>query len=255
LGFVTATLLVRDANPVAVTRVSAAGGAERVLVTVAGTTAYDAQGRLVPVTPASAEAYDAQSLAFLGRFELGLAGLSGTRPAVGRDGAGHEVAFFASSVRGEAYLLRLEGLYSAVVDPARVAVLRGPSNGIPIDPTLAGGPGGNVAGIALSSDGRTLVVSGFGDLFAYPSPRPGRMYALSLPYDLVADSSFPRGFLPGTSSLATAVGRTLGPCLIAALHPEGPEVFVLVGGAISGTTWLGEGPGSLGTLRTWGRIR
>lgn len=151
--------------------------------------------------------------------------------------------------------MRLDGLRRAVLDPTEVQVLRGPNNPIPIDLEAAGGPGGNVAGVALSSDGRTLVVSGFGDFFAYPSPKPGRLLALSLPSDLVTGPGFANDFLPGTANLVTTSGRVLGPCAIAALHPDGPEVFVLVSGSLSPTTFLGTGPASLATLSTFGRIR
>ena len=48
------------------------------------------------MTPASVEAYDATTLAYLGRFDLGLAGLAAARPALGHDGAGHSVGYFAS---------------------------------------------------------------------------------------------------------------------------------------------------------------
>lgn len=251
----TTTIRTRDYNPVAVSRFTPAFGPERILVTVAGTTGYDSSFRLVPVTPSSVEAYDAESLALLGRFELGLAGLSGIRPALGRDGAGHAVGFFASSVRGEVYLLRLDGLDFDPILPAWVSVLRGPNNGIPIDPSSSGGPGGNVAGLALSSDGRTLLASGFGDLFAFGGPTPGRLFALSLPADLVAQSGFGRDFVPGTANLVTQPGRTLGPVVIAATTSSSPEVYVSVSGSIDTSTFLGSSPASVGTLSTWGKIR
>jgi hypothetical protein len=254
-GQATRTLFTRDHAPVAVTRLGGALQRDLLLVTVAGTADYDALGRLRPVSPASVEVYDVASLDLLGRFELGLVALSGIRPAVGDDGAGHLVAFFASSVLGEVYLLRLDGLRSLPVDPTRVEVLRGPNNAIPIDPAAAGGPGGNVAGLALSSDGRTLVVSGFGDFFATPSPKPGRVFALSLPADLTTGSGFTNAFVPGTTNMVTAPGRALGPCLIAPVTPDGPEVFVLVSGTLSPATFLGTGPASVGTLTTFGRIR
>jgi hypothetical protein len=254
-GAATLTLFTRDHNPVALSHVEGAFGRDLLLVTVAGTTGFDAGWNLVPVTPASVEVFDASTLALLGRFELGLVGLSAIRPAIGEDGAGHFVAFFASSVLGEVYLLRLDGLRELLLDPDDVEVLRGPNNPIPIQTSLAGGPGGNVAGIALSGDGRTLVVSGFGDFFAFPAPRPGRLFALSLPADLRTGSGFTNDFVPGTANIATTSGRALGPCAVAALHPDGPEVFVLVSGSLSTETFLGTGPGSLGTLTTFGRIR
>lgn len=254
-GFATRTLLTHDFNPVAVTRVHAAGGHDRILVTEAGTTGYDASFSLVPVTPASVEVFDVPDLQPLGRFDLGLAGLSGIRPAIGRDAIGHDVAWFASSVRGEVYLLRIDGLTTSVVIPSLVSVLRGPMNAIPIDPAAAGGPGGNVAGLAQSSDGKTLVVSGFGDLFAFPVPKPGRLLALSLPNDLVSLPAFGPAFVPGTSNVVTTSGRTLGPVVVAAVSESGPEVFVAVGGSLSTTTFFGDGPASVGTLQTFGRIR
>jgi hypothetical protein len=251
---VTQTLRTRDYNPSAVTRFTPLRGPERVLVTAAGTTAFDASFRLFPATPASVEAYDAATQTLLGTFDLGLAGLSSSRPAVGRDGARHAVAFLASSVLGEVYLLRLDGLDGEWVDPSRVAVLRGPGNGIPIDAVAAGGPGGNVSGLALSSDGRTLLASGFGDLFAFPAPKPGRLLALSLPFDVVSQPLFAREFLPGTASLATAPGRTLGPIVLAP-GSGGAEVWVTVSGAVDPATFLGTGPASLGSLDTHGAIR
>jgi hypothetical protein len=232
-------------------------GPDRLLVTVAGTTAFDASFQLLAVTPSSVEAYDATTLAFLGRFELGLAGLAGVPPAVGRDRAGHRIAYLASSVHGEAYALRLDGLYGQNVVAANVAVLRGPNNGIPVDPAAAGGPGGNVAGVALSTAGDVLVLSGFGDLFAFPSPKPGRLLALSLPFDVVNAGSFSTPFLPGAATVVTTSGRTLGPVAIvpAGGFGPGPEVFVAVGGSLDPGTFLGSGPASVGSLDTFDRIR
>jgi hypothetical protein len=230
-------------------------GPDRVLVTAGGTTGYDASSRLVAKTPASVEVLDADSLALLGTFDLGLAGLSGIDPALGRDASGHAVAFLPSSVHGEVYLLRLDGLDSYDVDPTRVSVLRGPKNGVPIEPGSAGGPGGNVTGIALSANGRTLVVSGFGDFFAFPAPLPGRLFALSLPGDLVASSDFGREFVPGTASVVTVPGRTLGPLVLAPSYVGAPEVYVAVSGEIDLGTFLGTTPASLGTLTTFGAIR
>ena len=143
----------------------------------------------------------------------------------------------------------------ALASGTRVAVVRGAGNPIPIDPDEAGGPGGNVAGLGLASDGRTLVVSGFGDLFAFPVAKPGRLLALSLPSDLVDGEAISGAFVPGTTAVATTPGRTLGGLVVGAFHEDGPEVFVAVSGTLSPTTFLGTGPASLGTLRTFGRIR
>ena len=254
-GFATRTLFTHDHNPVAVTRLDLAWGGSRLLVTNAGTTAFDAAFRLLPASPASVEVFDPVSLDVLGRFDLGLVGLAGSRPAVGRDGAGHRVAFFASSVLGEVYLLRLDGVVTPTVDPTKVAVLRGATNPIPIDTDEAGGPGGNVAGLGLASDGQTLVVSGFGDLFAFPVAKPGRLLALSLPADLVDGEAISGAYVPGTTAVATTPGRTLGSLVVGAFNADGPEVFVAVSGTLSPTTFLGSGPASLGTLKTFGRIR
>lgn len=254
-GLATQTLRTRDYNPVAVTRLLNPTGPDRVLVTVAGTTAFDASFHLLPATPSSVEAYDAATLTFLGRFDLGLAGLSGVPPAVGKDGAGHRVAYLASSVNGEAYALRLDGLFGPDVVPSLVSVLRGPHNGIPVDTAAAGGPGGNVAGVALSSAGDVLVLSGFGDLFAFPAPKPGRLLALSLPFDVVGTPGFTTHFLPGTTALVTTAGRTLGPVAIVPGEGLGPEVFVAVGGPLDPATFLGTGPASIGSLDTFDRIR
>ena len=248
------TLRTAAYNPSAVTLWRTAHGHERLLVTAAGTTAFDASFRLVPVTAASVEVYDRRGETLLGTFGLGLAGLSSSRPALGYDAAGHAVGFFPSSVTGEVYVLRLDGLDAQPVDAHRVAVLRGPQNGIPIDPSSAGLPGGNVHGIALTPSGRTLVVSGFGDLFAFPTPRPGRLLALSLPLDLVGGGSFGVGFVPGTTNLVTIPGRTLG-ALALGPSADGPDVYVAVGGAIDPVTFAGAGPASLGTLSTFGAIR
>jgi len=255
MGLATTTVVTHDFNPVAVTRLNLPHGGSRVLVTNAGTTAYDAAFELRPSTPASVEVLDPVTFEALGRFDLGLVGLAGSRPALGRDGAGHRVGFFASSVLGEVYLLQLDGVFAPAVDATQVQVLRGVNNPIPIDPVEAGGPGGNVAGLGLSSDGRTLVVSGFGDLFAFPAPKPGRLLALSLPADLVNGAGITGAYLPGTSAIVTTPGRTLGGLVVGAFHPDGPEVFVAVSGTLSPTTFLGSGPASLGTLRTFGRIR
>lgn len=251
----TQTILTHGFNPSAVTAIRLASGAARLLVTVAGTTGYDASSHLVPLTPAAVEVYDAATLSFAGSFDLGLAGLASSRPALGTDAAGHHIAALASSVKGEVYLLRTDGLYEDPIDTSKVAVLRGPKNGIAIDSAAAGGPGGNVAGLAISSDGRTLVASGFGDLFAFPAPLPGRLYALTLPNDVLLDAAFTRTFVAGTTRLVTATGTTLGPVVIHPTMAGAPEVFAAVSGAIDSATFLGTGPAHVGTLRTFSAIR
>jgi hypothetical protein len=253
--FATQTLVTAHYNPVALTRLPGPLGVERLLVTVAGTTGYDAAFNLVPASASSVDVFDGKTTGYLGTFPVGHAGLSATRPAVGRDEAGHLVGFFPSSVTGEVYLLRLDGLTSDPVDAPRVAVLRGVGNGIPIDPAAAGGPGGNVTGVGLSPNGRTLVVAGFGNLFAFPAPAPGRLLALSLPDDLVTGSQFGTAYLPGTTSLVTVPGRTLGALVLAERPGAGPDVFVAVGGTVDLSTFLGSGPASIGTLSTFGLIR
>ena len=178
---------------------SEADGPDRgLLVTIAGAT------RLRRRLPAGAR--HARRGRGLRRDQLGLrravraadcTGLAAARPALGQDGAGHQVGFFPSAVTGEIYLLRLDGLYDDPIDPARLAVLRGPHNGIRIETADAGGPGGNVTGTVLLDGGRFLAVAGFGDLFAHPSPRPGRLYLLALPDDVVTGSGFGANFVPG----------------------------------------------------------
>jgi hypothetical protein len=258
-GLFTETLLTQDYNPIALSTFDAdmsPGGIviPRLLVTVGGTTAYNVAFQLVPVTEASVEVWDADALAFRGRFRLGLAGLAGTHPALGRDGAGHHVGFFPSSVTGEVYLLLVDGIHPWEIDVSQLAVLRGPGNGIPITAAQAGGPGGNVTGVGLSPDGRTLAVSGFGDLFAFPVPNPGQLVLLALPDDVVTGSGFGANFVPGSARYAAEAGRTLGSLLVRGPGESGPDIAVLVGGAIDLTTFLGTGPASLGTLQTFGWI-
>ncbi len=253
-AFVTETWLTKGYNPVSISRVPTASAGDRLLVTVAGTTGYDPTFALVATTPASVEAYDATSATYLGTFDLGLVGLSACRPALGTDAAGHALAYFASSVRGEVYAIRLDGLTTPTVDPTKVAVLRGLHNPIPIDPGAAGGPGGNVAGLALSSDGRTLVATGFGDLFAFP-PKPGRIYAIALPDDVVATSGFGVTLVHGTSNLVSTSGRTLGPVALVASGGGGPELYVTVSGTVDLATGFGTSGASLGSLQTFGAIR
>lgn len=256
-GLATETLLTQDYNPVALALLEGdpapgGGAVTRLLVTCGGTTAYDAQFNLAPVTPASVEAFDADTAVYLGRFGLGLVGLAGTPPALGRDAAGHRVGFFASSVTGQVYLLRLDGLASTPVDASRLAVLRGPGNGLPITAAQSGGPGGNLAGLGLSPDGRTLVVSGFGDLFAGV---PGQLALLRLPDDLLTGSGLGTSFVPGSTLFATVPGRTLGGLR---LRPGGgvrPDVFVLVSGHLDPLTFVGTSAASVGTLTVPGLVR
>lgn len=244
-------------NPVALETVAvptASGSAlHRLLVTVAGTTAFDANFQLVPVTPSSVEAYDATTGALHGVFQLGLTGLAAIRPALGVDGAGHRVAFYPSSTTGEIYMLRIDGLYQEPINDARLAVLRGPLNGIPITAAQAGGPGGNITGIGLSPDGRTLAVSGFGDLFASPQI-PGQLFLLSLPEDLVTGAGFGASFTPGSTQFAATAGRTLGNVVLVPNAGERPDVFVNVSGLLD-ASFLGMGGASLGSLRTFGLIK
>lgn len=254
-GLATETIVTAGFNAVAVTPLVSDTGRVRLLVTTAGATAFDASFALVPVTPASIEVFDVDSRQRLGRFDLGLAGLSASRPALGRDAVGHHLVAVGSSVRGEVYLVRTDGLFYDDVIAGEVEVLRGPNNGIPIDPSEAGGPGGNVAGLALSADGRTLVASGFGDLFAFPAPKPGRLYALSLPADVVSYPGFGASFVAGTTRLVTAPGATLGPVVISPGAIGAPEVYTSVSGTIDPGTSLGTGPAHLGTLVTHGVIR
>ena len=254
-GLATETIRTAGYNPAAVTPVVSTGGIVRLLITTAGTTGYDASFNLVPQTPAAVEVFDGASRARVGVFDLGLAGLSAARPAIGVDAAGHHMAALASSVKGEVYLLWTDGLFSDAVDSSRVAVLRGPKNGVPIDPRAAGGPGGNVAGLAISPDGKTLVASGFGDLFAFPSPKPGRLYVISLPDDIVGSPFFQATFVAGTTQLVTAPGATLGPIVILPSTYGNPEVFTAVSGTLDPTTFVGTGPAHVGTLTTFGVIR
>ncbi len=259
-GLFTETLLTQGYNPVALHVHTLAASfpdpaLDRLLVTLGGTTAYDASFKLVPVSDASVEVYDASSSIYEGRFLLGLAALAGTRPAIGRDAAGHLVGFFPSSVTGEIYLLRLDGIDRAVIDMDLLAVLRGPGSGLPVALVDAGGPGGNVTGCGLSPDGRSLVVSTFGDLFAYPNPKPGLLHVLALPPDVVTGSGFGPTFVPGTAIYGSTTGRTLGGLVLRPDASGRPDVFVLVGGSIDLATFLGDGPAAIGTLTTYGLIR
>lgn len=245
-------------NPVALTaiHVPPAFGLvpiRRLLVTCAGTTGYDASFNLVPVTAASVEAYSADTDVFEGAFDLGMVGLAAIRPAVGTDGAGHRVGFYPSSVTGEIYLLRLDGLYESVLNPAHLAVLRGPFNGIPITTSQAGGPGGNITGVGLSPDGRTLAVSGFGDLFAFPQT-PGRLFLLGLPTDLLTGSGFGADFVPGATEFGTAPGHTLGNLVLLPGDGSLPDVYVNVSGTLD-QNYIGNGNAALGSLRTFGLIK
>ena len=227
---------------------------DRLLVTCAGTTGYDENYALVPTSISTVEAYDATSGAFQGRFDLGLAGLAAVHPAIGRDESGNLVGFFPSSVTGELYLLRLDGLLQDPIDVGSLAVLRGPLNGIPITSAEAGGPGGNLTGVALSPDGRTLAVTGFGDLFAFPSANPGQLFLLGLPANLVTGAGFGTDFVPGSTRFASVPGRTLGGVVLVPNEGTRPDVFVGVSGTLD-ANFLGNGPASLGSLQTHGLIR
>lgn len=259
-GLFTETWLTRDYNPVALEVVTtdaafAGGGTARLLITLGGTTSYDNSYRLVPSSDSSVEAYDALASRYLGRFALGRAGLGGTPPAIGSDASGNRLGFFPSAVTGEVYLLRLDGLYVENVDASALAVLRGPGNGIPVTPALAGGPGGNLAGIALAPDGRTLLVTCFGDLFAFPAPLPGQLRALALPEDVLLTPAFTATLVPGTALYASVSGRTLGRVLLRPNDIGLPDAFVLVSGTIDLGTYTGTSPASVGTLTTFGLIR
>jgi len=254
----TRTIQTQRYNPVALTviHVPPTFGLvpiRRLLVTCAGTTGFDASFNLVPVTDASVEAYSADTDAFEGAFALGKVGLAAIRPAIGTDGAGHRVGFYPSSVTGEIYLLRLDGLYESVLNPAKLAVLRGPLNGIPITTAQAGGPGGNITGIGLSPDGRTLAVSGFGDLFAFPQA-PGRLFLLGLPSDLLTGSGFGADFVPGATEFGAVPGHTLGNLVLVPGDGSGPDVYVNVSGSLD-ENFLGNGNAALGSLRTFGLIK
>ena len=97
--------------------------------------------------------------------------------------------------------------------------------------------------------------AGFGDLFAFPAPKPGRLYALSLPADVVSYPGFGASFVAGTTRLVTATGATLGPVVISPGAIGAPEVYTSVSGTIDPGTSLGTGPAHLGTLVTHGVIR
>jgi hypothetical protein len=140
------------------------------------------------------------------------------------------------------------------IDPAQIQILRAPGNGIPITAAQAGGPGGNVTGVGLSPDGRTLAVSGFGDLFAFPAPVPGQLMLLNLPPDVVSGSGFGVSFVPGSAQYGSVAGRTLGSLVLRNGGGWRPDVFVVVGGSLDLATFLGSGPASLGTLQTFGLI-
>lgn len=256
-GLVTQTLLTQDYNPVALTPFTSdgdllGGPVPRLLITCGGISAYDASFRLVPASDASVEVLDAGDASYLGRFRLGLAGLAGTPPALGTDAVGHHLAYFGSSVTGELYVLRLDGLYTRGVDPTQLAVVRGPGHGIPVTAASSGGPGGNLTGLGLSPDGRTLVVAGFGDLFAGV---PGQLALLTLPDDVVTGGAFGPNFVPGSTLFATVPGRTLGALWVRPGAGVRPDVYVLVGGTLDPATFTGSGPASVGTLTTPGLLR
>ncbi len=256
-GLTTETWLTQDYNPVALALTETDPDLwgvprERLLVTCGGCTAYDAAFRLLPVTEASVEVHDPALSTYLGRFRFGLAGLAGTPPALGSDAAGHRVGYFASSVTGEVYALWLDGLRDALPDPARLAVLRGPGAGLDVARAWAGGPGGNLAGLGLAPDGRTLVVSAFGDVF---TGAPGRLVLLALPDDVLDGAGLGPQFVPGVTVFGTVSGRTLGPLWVRPGFGVRPDVLVAVGGPLDPTTFLGSGPASLGTLTAPGLLR
>ncbi len=247
----TRTIRTHEFNPVSLdvlTATSAFGSQTRLIATLGGVTGYDASFRLVPMSPAAVAVYDTTTHAFLGAYELGLAGLV-SRPALGRDGAGHHVGFFPSGVTGEVYALRLDGLMSIPLDPSRLAILRGIDDGISIGGAL-GTPAGNLAGVALAPDGDVLVVSGFGDLFVGD---PGRLVLASLPHDLVADSAVDTTFVPGVSEFATVPGRALGALVLDPNPGSRPDVYVNLSGTFDASL-LGSGPASVGSLTTHGLI-
>ncbi len=254
------TLRTQAYNPIAIDVLSLAPAApsflprDRLLVTCAGATGYDETFALVPTTVSTVETYDATTGAFQGRFDLGLAGLAAVRPAIGRDASGNLVGFYPSSVTGELYLLRLDGLLQDPIDVGALAVLRGPLNGIPITTAESGGPGGNLTGVALSPDGLTLAVTGFGDLFAFPEALPGQLFLLALPANLVTGSGFGTQFTPGSTRFASVPGRTLGSVVLVPNDGDRPDVFVGVSGTLD-ENFLGTGPASLGSLQTHGLIR
>ncbi|MHC5012562.1 MAG: hypothetical protein ACYTG6_16720, partial [Planctomycetota bacterium] len=253
----TETILLGGYNPVALRRLTptATTTPMRLLITVAGASTYDANFNLIPATDASVEAYRADTAEYLGSFRLGLTSLSATRAAIGTDEAGHHVGYFPSAVTGEVYLLLLDGLFTPTLDPLGLAVLRGPHNGIPITAAQAGGPGGNITGVGLSPDGRTLVVSGFGDLFASPTALPGRLYLLGLPEDVVAGADFGADFVPGSTLYGTVPGRALGALALSPNPGSRPDVYLAVSGPLDLVNFLGTGPASVGTLQTFGLIR
>lgn len=254
-GAATRTRVTGAFNPVALNVIQPSGPSGsaprfRILVTLGGTTGYDGQGQLVPVTNAAVEAYDAATLAFEGSFHMGLTGLGG-KPAIGQDAVGNRIGYFPSSVTGQVYALRLDGLFTTPILPDLLAVLRGPSNGIPLTQAESGGPGGNITGVGLSPDGRTLVVAGFGDLFAFPDALPGQLFLLNLPDDMVSGSIDEPSFVPGQTRFATTPGRTLGGLVVMDSNMGSrPAVYVNVGGPLDPNTFLGTAPASLGTLET-----
>ncbi len=258
LPLATATILTQSYNPVAVHAfvVQPQNGGDpiqRLMVTCAGTTGFDADFNLVPMTASSVEVYDALAGTFTGAFDLGLAGLAALRPALGQDAAGHEVGFFPSSVTGEIYLLRLDGLFTETLDFSQLTVLRGPGNGIPVAAAQAGGPGGNITGVALAPDGRHVVITGFGDLFSDPQV-PGRLFILSLPENVVTGSGFTPDFTPGSTEFGAAPGRAIGNAVIVPGDGTRPDVYVNVSGALD-EDLFGAGPAHLGTLNTRGLIK
>ena len=259
-GRVTRTIRTAHFNPVEMSVIypQTVGGAPakaRLLVTVAGALGADANFHLTPATPAAVETYDAQSGFREGWFAMGLAALAAKPPALGQDGAGNHIGFFPSQITGEIYLLNLNGLYTTTVSQNNLAILRGVENGIQlVRPGDASVPGHNISGVALSRDGRTLIATTFGDLFAQPAPRGGKLFALSLPNNVVTGSTFGTNFVPGTSEFVATEGRNLSSPLIVSDGPMDEEVFAVVGGALD-SDLLGTSPASIGSLNTHGAIR
>ena len=254
LGQTTRTLVTSRFNPVDVQVVMPSGTPvqPRLVVTVAGTTGFGPNG-ITATSDAAVEVFDAASGAGEGLFSIGQVGLL-ARPALGQDAEGNHVGFFPSAVTGEVYLLLLSGLYTEAVDFDELRILRGIGNGIPITAAQSGQPGGNIAGVALSPDGRTLAVAGFGNVFAVPA-QPGRLFLLSLPENLVTGAQFGANFIPGSTEFGTVPGRTMGAVVMVPTGGARPDVYVNVAGAVNPADGLGSGPASVGSLMTFGLVK
>ena len=255
LGQATRTIRTTGYNPVSVdafqSRPANGASTTRLLVTCGGTTGFDSSFNLVPTSDAIVEAYDGTTSAFLGSFTMGRVGLVGG-PALGSDASGNQLGYFPSGVTGQVYVLELTGLYNAVINPLALSIVRGPGNGIPIAGP-SGSPGGNITGIALSPDGRTLVVAGFGDLFSAPR-KPGKVFLATLPDDVVTGAGFGVSFTVGATEFASAVGRTVGRIVLDPNTAGRPDVYVNVGGSLD-DNGIGDGPASVGTIDSQGIIR